>query len=470
MNRLNQQQMKNVFLYIVFTGIVFTQYACKKELNALPDQSKVDGNVIVDGKSAEVALNGAYYRLAESGDDRGTPSTMTVFTHEILPAQLAGSIDYQYGGSDAARNIIVSESYTALPVWTASYLLVNAANGVIKGVKALPEGKITEQRRNEILGEAMFLRAYGHYRLLGFYAQYFDVNSNYGVMLRTEPVTTSNIAKARSTVSESYASILEDIDFAITNAPANNVNHYASSWTAKALKARVLINRGAQGDYENVIAITEDIMQNGPYELEGNLRDIFSTKGLESKEVIMGTFPMPGQLNKKDTYFNGPAYIPTTALVDLLNGDPRANWVLGDIQGQVGITKYKGPGVEVAYMFRLTEIYLLRAEAIVRSGGSLDDARGLVKTVQQHAGLTDFSALDNAATPEAMLMEIYKETARNLLCEDGQDWFALLRLPFGTVKILRPTIISKDQYIMPIPRTEFQKNSAIGDQNPGYNK
>ena len=34
--------------------------SCSDELDALPGQSKVDGNVVVDQKSAIVALNGVY--------------------------------------------------------------------------------------------------------------------------------------------------------------------------------------------------------------------------------------------------------------------------------------------------------------------------------------------------------------------------------------------------------------------------
>ena len=41
--------------------------ACEDQLNALPGQSKVEGNVILDQKTAEVALNGVYYRFADGG-------------------------------------------------------------------------------------------------------------------------------------------------------------------------------------------------------------------------------------------------------------------------------------------------------------------------------------------------------------------------------------------------------------------
>jgi hypothetical protein len=131
-------------------------------------------------------------------------------------------------------------------------------------------------------------------------------------------------------------------------------------------------------------------------------------------------------------------------------------------------SKYIGSQSEAKYAFRLTEVYLLKAEAIVRSGGSLTDAKAIVKDIMSHAGVTDFSAIDNASTTNALLIEIYKEFARNLVAEDGADWFALLRLPFETVKQLKPSIQNKFQYILPIPKAEHDKNPAIGEQNPGY--
>ncbi|TMI84090.1 MAG: RagB/SusD family nutrient uptake outer membrane protein [Bacteroidetes bacterium] len=463
--------MRQLLIYTLVIIGASAQFSCKKDLNALPNQAKVEGNVIVDQKSAEVALNGAYYRFAQGGDDRGTQSTQWSFDHEIIPTWAAGYLDYPYGGGDLTDNNLTSQSFEALGIWTQNYLLVNAANGVLKGVAALPDSKISAARKKEILAEARFLRAYGHYKLLSFYGQYYDVNSKYGALLRKDFVTSENINQSRTTVKESYDFILADVDDAIVNAPASNKNWYATTWAAKALKARILINRGATGDYAQVITLTQDIIQNSPYQLETNLQDIFSNKALNSKEIILGIQPLPNQVFKSDTYFYyGPGYIPTDALTVLLDTDPRKNWVLGDVSGSLGITKYQGPQIEVSYAFRLTEMYLLQSEAIVRSGGSISNAKVLLKTVMTHAGVADFSAVDNAATNDQLLLEIYKETVRNMLCEDGQDWFALLRLPFDTVKAIRPSITSKNQFIFPIPHNEFIKNNAVGDQNPGYDQ
>ena len=86
------------------------------------------------------------------------------------------------------------------------------------------------------------------------------------------------------------------------------------------------------------------------------------------------------------------------------------------------------------------------------------------------AGVTDFSAIDNANTSGELLLQIYYETVRSLVGEDGQEWMALLRLDFNTVKQIKPTILAQTQYILAIPHSEFVYNPQIGDQNPGYSK
>jgi len=465
--------MKRLIQYSVLIVLSAMHMACKKELNALPSQAKVEGNVIIDQKTAEVALNGAYLRFAEGGDDRGTPSVMWAQNHEIKGSWLAGYMTYPYGGGTFDENFSIGNTdYGVADIWNNSYVAINAANGVIEQVQAVSDSKFTGSRKTEIIAEAKILRAYGHQNLLRYFTQFYDVNSSYGLLLRKSFVTTNNIAQSRSSVKESYDFILADLDEGIAGAHATSVNYYANKWVAKALKARVLMIRGATGDYAQVIALTKDIIQNSPYALEANVKDIFSTKGLESKEVMLGITPKPNQVAKNDVYFynNEASYLATESFEMLLEGDPRANWLIGDLGGSLAITKYQGSKVETSYVLRLTEMYLLQAEAIVRSGGNLEEARVLIRTVQQHAGVTDFTAINGAATPEAMLLQIYKETARNLSFEDGQEWSALLRLPISTVLSIKPAIKDKDHFILPIPRAEFEKNPAIGEQNPAYSK
>ena len=467
--------MKNISIYILVL-FACTQSSCKKDLNALPSNAKVEGNVVVDTKSAQIALNGAYFQLAGVGLYGPTKSGYFERRHECPGAFLIGNLaGYDDGLASNTANYITTFSNFVGPMWVNFYQLINAANGVLKGMAELPAGKIPDTAFNRISGEAHFLRAYGHFCLLMYYAQFFDVSSDYGVLLRKEFVTTDNIVQGRNTVKESYDYIIADLDTAIGHAPVENPSYYASTWAAKALKARVLINRGAVGDYTQVISLTQDVMENGGYALEENQKDIFYTKGLDSKEVILGIQSEPNQVIKQDDYLNYPEWNATQQMIDLLQGDPRSEWVAGPVVSPyyggdptLCVTKYAAAGIgETSYILRLSEMYLMQAEAIVRSGGALADAKTLLKTVMSKAGVTNFTSVDNASSADDLLLQIHEEVIKNLCYEDGVEWFSLLRFPFEQVQAMRPTIISKDQYILPIPQPELVKNGKI-KQNPGY--
>ena len=474
---------RSIIYFLILAGVAGS-FSCSKQLDALPKNAKVDKTAIIDQRSAQIALNGVYYRLANVTSDNITDWT----SHQVFPGMLAGTLGYAFGNVPDELNDNVNAGYAPM-VWTQSYLMVNAANGVIGGVNALSDASFTANRKKEILGEARFLRAYADFKLLLFFGEWYKPGSPYGVLLRDELSALSNISKARSNVADSYKSILDDLDYAIANAPATNPNYYATKWTAMALKMRVLISRGQQNDYSEVVTLGNTIIQTGPYLLENNLKDIFYVKGLSSKEVIFGIKPQPNQeafyyILSRDYYpFASSGYVATGNFKNMLQNDPRGTWMVGPANPYQAyspntfyFTKYIPYGgvtsqlTETSYAFRLSEIYLLLAEATVRSGGSLADAKTLIKTVMGKAGVTDFSAVDNAATADDLLLQNYYEVVRNLSGEDGVEWMTLLRLPFATVKQLKPTITDQKQYIFPIPSDEFQQNPAIGDQNPGYGK
>ncbi|TKC60043.1 RagB/SusD family nutrient uptake outer membrane protein [Pedobacter hiemivivus] len=477
--------MKYIYKYLVLGMVLTTFCACEKELGALPKNDKVDANTILDQGTAQTALNGAYYYFANA-----VMAKTRWQAHQVAPAELAGYMGYGYGAFGAEwsnKNTSIQSYY-----WEESYKLINAVNGVATGVNKLPDNKFTGTRKKEIIAEARFLRAYGHFKILTFYGEWYKADSRYGVLLRDELSTISNIAKPRSTVKDSYDFILADLDDAIANGPEEKSGVYATKWAAMALKARVLMSRGKAADYTTLIGLADEIIDEGPFTLESNARDIFQKNGLNSSEVILGLKPQAGQeldYNAKSwQYWPGHSslYVATPMLKVLYDNDPRQAWVIGPKRGTTSVsyflTKYMFVGgvptlvSETDYALRLTEVYLLKAEAIVRSGGSLATAKTVIHEVQEKAGITNvvnsipYNAVEGANTPSDLLMEIYKETVKSLIAEDGMEWMALLRLPFATVKQLKPTIISEQLYILPIPKDAFLYNPLFGDQNPGYIK
>jgi hypothetical protein len=463
----------------LFTLFVSTLWGCNKQLNVLPTTSEVNGNVIVDAKSAATALNGVYYQFADAGfDNNSVPSIKWSDLNEAMPSQLTGWLTNVSGGSLNTHSYNAT-SYESPYLWDYGYLVVNAANGFLLNIE--PVTFLTAATKQEMEAEARFLRAYANSELLLYYGQYYNTNSTYGIILRNEFVTPDNIDLPRAGVQECYDSIVSDLDNAIAYLPALNTQiSYANSWAAKLLKARVLINRGATGDYAEVISLTNDVISNGPFVLEPNLKDLFWTKGLSSTEVILGVQPYAVQVYKYSNYQYYAQYIPSDSMMSLFNGDPRQSWVYQTVASAYGtepeLTKYY-PGsittitpvaiAENSYALRLTEAYLLEAEALTLSGGSLAQAKTLLETVLSHAGITDFTAVDAQTTPAGLQLLIVQEEMKNFVGEAGQDWYAVRRLPLATVQSMIPTLGSQDLFILPIPQAEMTANGKMV-QNPNY--
>lgn len=475
-----------IYQYIAYSILILACGACKKELGALPKNSKVDANTILDQGTAQIALNGAYYTFANA-----TALKTGWQQHQVVPMRLSGYLTFGSGpGYEDENNNARMPNY----YWEESYKVLNAANGVIKGISVLDDANFSGSRKKEIIAEAKFLRAYAHFKLLSYFAEWYKPESSQGVLLRNELSTLSNIVKARSTVKESYDFIIEDLNEVIANAPATNQSFYVTKWAGMALKMRVLMCRGGSGDYAEIMSLADNITQNSTYVLEAKAEDVFHKNGLASKEVILGITPQANQekdyYSKSAQYWPGASslYVATTNLRTLLNNDPRQAWMIGTANPGVNapntffFTKHMIQNTtptkisESDYVLRLTEVYLLKAEAIIRSGGSLTDAKNLAHVIQSKAGITatvnnvPYLAIENASTTDLLLFELYKETVKSLLAEDGMEWLSLLRLPITRVQQIKPTILSQVQYILPVPSSEFIYNPIFGDQNTGYNK
>jgi len=478
---------KNIkYILVVFAASFL--WSCKKELNVYPTTKEVDGNVIVDTKSATTVLNGVYYRFANAGVDNNlVPSVLWTNVNEIFPSEMTGSLTNS-SGDDGVYSLTLNSKTTGVDgIWNYGYQLVNAANGFLKNVA--PVTTIPTATKNQMIAEAKFLRAFGDAELLLYYGQYYDPSSKYGIILRDEFVTADNINLPRSTVAQTYTAILSDLDAAIPVLPlANTTAYYTNSSAAKLLEARVLINRGAAGDYAKVISLTSDVIANGGFALEDSVKDVFLTNGFTSKEVILGVQPFATETYKfqQNQYYG--QYPASDSFVSLVGPtDGRNQWVFrtdnggtvyGGAYGPLNeITKYysgatatpvQTPLSENCYAFRLTEAYLLEAEAITLSGGDLPTARTLLKTIEAHAGIKDFSDVDAATTATQLQALVVKEEIKNFFSENGADWFALRRLGISgstpnitAIATIQPAVTSVNQLILPIPNSEIITNSNV---------
>ena len=484
----------NIILGIALLAGACTFTACDSQLSALPTQYKVDGNVVVDQKSALNLLNGMYYIYAQAGrDNYDQMSSQCPGVYSIYPADFAGLYCYYQGEYmfevHGGQGVTRYNSY----LWDGICNTINAANSVIEQVGQAQDKWFTNGKKEEILGEAYGMRALAFYDMLRIFGYSWDVSSPYGDILRTLPSKVSNMAWERSSVKDTYTQILADVDYAIANAPSTNKSYYISKWFAKGLKARVLMLRGAEGDYAEAAELAKDVIDNSPYQLQDNVTDIFLKNGVEDPEVIFGIKPYDNQTSVYEgyVYYDEAQWIPTANFLALFDNDPRKDKTFVEqddseedeyadddeeqettyrITKFVDMQKDEANVIEESqYNMRLTEMYLLRAEALVRSNGDMNEAKSLLKTVLSHAGYTDFSMVDNANGKEELLQQIFNEDLRNLFGEGGRELDFMLR--FGSIATSFNSQYENQQLnVFPIPSDEFKYNSKLPKdmQNPGF--
>lgn len=474
--------MKKLNIYGITLLSMLALSACDKELSTPPPNAKVNGTAIIDQRTAQIVLNGVYYRFANAS------ATQTSWTAQnVGPAMLSGNLGYAFGGAYQIESNTNLNAMLIPSIWSNAYILLAQTNGFIEGVTELSDHDFgSPTRKAEMLAEARYVRAHAHFKLLLYFSEWKDLASQNGVLLRTELGGLSTAIKTRNSVAESYDIILSDLDYAVTNGPTTNPNYFVNKYAAMALEARVLLTRGQPADIVKALELTNAVISSNKYTLEPNLKDIFYSKGLASKEVILGIRPQLSQEVNREIQSNNfrlgasGGFISKKAFRTLLTGDPRQTWMIGAKTNQVGrpddeyFTKYGAwPAAsatqlsETQYAIRLTEVYLMRAEALARSGGSLTDAKTDIKTVMARAGVTNFTNVDNANTPNDVWVQAYYETLRNLTNEDGIDWNALVRFPLNTITSLRPTITKVTQLWFGVPVAEFQTNPMFGQQNAG---
>jgi hypothetical protein len=115
-------------------------------------------------------------------------------------------------------------------------------------------------------------------------------------------------------------------------------------------------------------------------------------------------------------------------------------------------------------VFRLAELYLMRAEARARQNniaGALAD----LNKIRNRAGLAELLTTDQ----NVLLTAIAHERQVELFCEWGSRWLDLKRLGLAgpVLSVVKSPAWQNTDVLYPIPQTEISKNQSL-TQNPGY--
>ena len=225
---------KYIFLALLTMGVSSCQLV--DVLDQKPEfEADLDG-AITTPAAVELALNGIYYSLPGNGFNvifptvSGSFKAGTMWRQEIVSA---GNAVYY------SERMLPTLSFSDATEWDADYAVIKNANFLETACNRMSDGEFSGNRRAEVLGEIAYLRALAYFNVLVRYCEFWDMNSEYGVVMRNEAPSVSNALKARSSVADSYQYILDQLEIAIEKAPDWKKLSQASKEAAKALKTRV---------------------------------------------------------------------------------------------------------------------------------------------------------------------------------------------------------------------------------------
>ena len=414
-------------------------------------------------------------------------------------------------------NVIV-EAY-----WADVFEGIQRANTVINQANNVEFSN--EEVRNQMIGEAKFLRAFYYFSLVRLFGKVPLVLDQV-----ESPDDSFSTIEGRAEVETIYDQILADANDAANNLPASFSSTSdigrATQGAARALLADVHMTLQ---NFQEARSNLEQIINSGRYLLLNDYSKIFDINNKNNAEIIFAIqyaeLDNNRNLGSQFIYFFAPhnssdnpetgtivgdnaqepvgLNLPTQSLINAYEpGDMRKDASIGkfvdpangenlpSVQIAVGDTifyakKYDQPhevfgaGNQNWQVYRYGQILLMMAEVINEVEGPTAEAYGFINQIRQRAGLNNLeTGLSQSEFRDAVTQEQRVELAL-----ENDRWFDLLRKGIAKdvmvehaleVKDIQPHfrepvyVIEDFKLLYPIPQREISLNPNLG-QNPGWN-
>ncbi|MFI5130428.1 MAG: RagB/SusD family nutrient uptake outer membrane protein [Chitinophagales bacterium] len=262
---------KTTFSLIIIVAIFIS--SCEKKLNQIPISTATTATFYAQPSDFIQAVNAAYNAL------RGYPDRLMelseVRSDNIYPSNNDVGRDHDPINNFApgiASNVYVEEG------WRADYSGIFKANTVLEQLTKNASFVGSTALATRLSAEARFLRAFFYFDLVKYYGKVPIVD-------RTVSAAEANTIP-RSPVTDVYALIISDLQFAIANLPANFSGAYpsygatdigrATKYAAEAILAQVYMTRsgpnyGIEGagmglnEWNLALPLLQDIISSGVF-------------------------------------------------------------------------------------------------------------------------------------------------------------------------------------------------------------
>ena len=398
--------------------------------------------------------------------------------------EVPANIENSYSFNDI-YNISDYESY-----YRDCYEIINQVNILLERLTDFTF--FTQKNINQLEAELLTIRALMHYQVSIHYAQNYHFTSDashLGVVYNRRVLVPGVDFPRRETMYQTNEFLKEDIDKALdlyTNVQLLSGPNYSyfNSTNTRSLYARIALQ---MNDWSRARDLSDNVISNSGISLTSTSNYIqeWEANVLPIQEVVLEfSAPLNSDGNVSSSvasnyfYNSSDNYARQIASGDIINlyesSDIRRSLFLE----QQLITLVNGLEVPVTYSFtkkfqgdagtlfiRLSEMYLIRAEANARLGNN-SIAVADINTIRNRAGLANLTNTSN------ILEEIFLERRKELAFE-GFLLFDIIRYKkdvvrdLGCLASLCNLNYPSNNFILPIPASSADANQNI-QQNEGY--
>ena len=427
-------------------------------------------DAFTDKKGVMAALNGAYDIL----------QSPAISQDVIVFGDLAADNLIHIGTKKEYRQIsdqhIFTENAYVEGIWNDSYDGINRLNNIMERIDEA-SGMSGEEKEN-VLAQCHFLRAF----------HYFNLVKYFGAVPLKEASTKSQspeeLNAPRTGADEIYDFLIGDLISArdLLAGKGKQSPVYADEGAATALLARAYLYTGK---FAEALSMATSVMGMGYALVDGADYGAIFDETRSNNEVIFEI----DFLNDNETSGMADWFLPDGRFeVSAWDSPTKENSIYlayeeTDLRKSVsvGVTDITGTleyygkkytdfvtNKDATIILRLAEMYLLAAEASNEIAYVADgEAFDFLNAIHTRAGLPAYSSSD---LPDQESFRLAVEQERRLeLAFEGHRYFDLVRT--GRAEEVLPQLgplTGVNQYLFPIPRSEFDTNESINQNNPGY--
>jgi hypothetical protein len=481
--------------------------SCNRDLIDLQPSNETEASYFKKETEFTKAIVGIYAKLTDfynynARDGRSTLMQVTFLPGDDITTTADDPFEH-FAGLQASNGKLGN-------YYKSSYELITRSNIVLDKIEAENGVYSTPNLKNYHKGEALFLRGLMFYNLWNYFGKPPIILKR----LTSSEDWTNPESQGTQMLDQAIADFTEAVSLLPDAWPASDLGR-ATKNSANGMLGKSLVVRGSHtntpADYTAALsafnalsglALVPEFDDNNSAFSENNAESLFEFQASQSPgdniwlpnefDAAIGTISsFWGYYDNHWSLFGASPHIGTQKLADAFEADdPRRDRTL-DVASKA-IRKYvthnqfapNGAGsVNNPRILRYADVLLLKAEAVLQSGGSTADAIGLINEVRKRArdmvsGGTVPADYTTAETDKATIMNWIMNERLLELAGEGQRWIDLKRWHVAGYITLNNAFFSPantqamsfqapKHLLMPIPIDEIDKNPNV-TQNPDY--